>query len=236
MKKTLLSMAMVTMGLVAFAQKPAAGDMTLESQFSMDLGGKNGWSTPNIRYRYFMDESMAIRAELLIKSQSSTQKIASTNVVTPAPNPAAETGEIKTSMFGFSLGIGAEKHLAGTEKLSPYFGAMLNFSSMGANNAEASGSNNGTTFTKKDDSFKEEGGGTTSFGLKLMFGADYYITSNVYLGGEMGWGFMYNSTAERTTSSKNAGVEGKTKVEANSGMTMDMMNFAATSVRFGIKF
>ena len=231
MKKLLLSMAMIAVGTAAFAQKPATGDFTVETQFGLNLGGPNGFTTPEIRARYFFADDMAARVRLNIQSNSTSK------VIDNGSTTAKESGEINTSMFGFSIGIGAEKHLAGTEKLSPYFGAELMFSSMGATNTEATGSDNGTAWTAKDDSYKTEGGGTTGFGLSLLFGADYYFTNSIYLGGEMGWGFMSNSTAAQTYTKKTAGAEAKGELSGeSSSFDMEMMNFPVAAVRFGVKF
>ena len=247
MKKIILSLALVATGVVAFAQKPAAGDMTLESRFSLDMGGPNGFNTPTIRYRYFLMDDLAIRATLGINSASNTQTITN-GAVAPA---VVEKGEIITKGMAFGIALGAEKHLEGTEKLSPYFGAELNFGMIGAGmtdavsgaanandrNVTATGSNNGAAFTAKDDKYESTDGGATALGFKLVFGADYYFTNSIYLGGEMGWGFMSMSQKEQKVSSTTAGVkaEGTLANEVKqSGLAM--MNFPAASVRFGIKF
>lgn len=231
MKKLLLSLAMVAAGAAAYAQKPAAGDMTLESQFSLNMGGPNGFTTPEIRYRYFLADDMAFRGRLLINMSNSTDKIDNGSTTNK------ETGEIKKSQFGFTLGLGIEKHLAGTEKLSPYFGGELFLSSQGANNTDATGTSNGTTFTNKDDKYKTDGGGTFGFGLKAVFGADYYFTNSIYIGGEMGWGLGLSSTSERTAEVTTGGNTNKNVINnESSSFDLSMMNFPTAAVRFGVKF
>lgn len=231
MKKLILSLAMVAAGVAAYAQKPAAGDMTLESQFSLNMGGTNGFTTPEIRYRYFLNEGMAARVRLNISSNSNSRDIVN-------PGNKDETGTITNSNFGFNLGLGLEKHLGGTEKLSPYFGGELMFGFAGANQTTGDGSSNGTSWTGKGDKYETSGGGTTTFGLAGVFGADYYFTNSIYIGGEMGWGFGYSSTAEQKDKSTPNGVTGveSTLSNASSGLSLGMMNFATTAVRFGIKF
>jgi hypothetical protein len=247
MKKTILSLAFVAMGVAAFAQKPVSGDMTLESRFSLDMGGPNGFFTPTIRYRYFLMDDLAIRATLGITSTSNTQTI-DNGAVPPA---TVETGEIKTKGMAFGIAIGAEKHLAGTEKLSPYFGAELNFGMVGAGmtdavsgatntnaqNVTASGSSDGATFTGVDDKYETTDGGATALGVRLIFGADYYFTNSIYIGGEMGWGFMSTSQKEQKVSVTSGGVEAEgTVANEVKSSTISMMNFPAASIRFGIKF
>ncbi len=232
MKKLFLSLALVAAGVAAYAQKPAAGDMTLETQFSLDMGGPNGFNTPEIRYRYFLNEGMAARVRLGINSSSDTRSIDNGSTT------AKETGEIKTSQFGFDLGLGIEKHLSGTSKLSPYFGGELFLGSQGPIQTEATGSNDGIGWTGKDDTYETSGGGTFTFGLKAMFGADYYFTESIYLGGEMGWGFGMGSTSEQKESVKVGSAAAVENVIAKERSSFDlgMMNFPAASVRFGIKF
>lgn len=232
MKKLFLSLALVAAGVAAYAQKPAAGDMTLETQFSLDMGGPNGFTTPEIRYRYFLSEGMAARVRLGINSASNTRTIDDGAVNNK------QTGEIKTSQFGFELGLGIEKHLSGTSKLSPYFGGELFLGSQGALQTTATGSNDGNGWTGKDDTYETAGGSTFNLGLKGVFGADYYFTESIYLGGEMGWGFAMGSTSEKTAKAKTGTAAAVENVISNesSSFTLSMMNFPAASVRFGIKF
>lgn len=232
MKKLFLSLALVAAGVAAYAQKPAAGDMTLETQFSLDMGGPNGFNTPEIRYRYFLSESMAARVRLGINSASNTRAIDNGAVNNK------ETGEIKTSQFGFELGLGIEKHLSGTNKLSPYFGGELFLGSQGAVQTKATGSNDGNGWTGKDDTYETSGGGTFNLGLKGVFGADYYFTESIYLGGEMGWGFAMGSTSEQTEKVKvgTAAAVENVLTRERSSFNIGMMNFPTASVRFGVKF
>jgi hypothetical protein len=232
MKKLFLSLALVAAGVAAQAQKPAAGNMTLETQFSLDMGGPNGFTTPEIRYRYFLSESIAARVRLGINSNSNTRAIDNGLVNNK------ETGEIKTSQFGFELGLGVEKHLSGTSKLSPYFGGELFLGSQGALQTTATGSDDGNVWTGKDDTYETAGGSTFNIGLKGVFGADYYFTESIYLGGEMGWGVAMGSTSEQTEKTKTgtaAAVENVLNRERSS-LNLGMMNFPTASIRFGVKF
>ncbi len=232
MKKLFLSLALVAAGVAAYAQKPAAGDMTLETEFSLDMGGVNGFNTPEIRYRYFLSEGMAARVRLGINSNSNTR------IIDDGAVNNKQTGEIKTSTFGFNLGLGIEKHLTGTSKLSPYFGGELFIQSIGVQQTTASGSDNGLGWSNKEDTYETSGGGTMNFGLRGVFGADYYFTEAIYLGGEMGWGFGMGSTSEQTFKKKSGGTNSEgTLSSESSSFNIGMMNVLPTAgVRFGIKF
>jgi hypothetical protein len=232
MKKLILSLAMIAAGAAAFAQKPTTGSSTLETQFSLNMGGTNGFTTPEIRYRYFLNDGMAARVRFNLTTTSNTEDIddgAATD---------KKTGSITNSNFGFNLGLGLEKHLGGTEKLSPYFGAELMFGFDGGDQTTGDGSANGTTWTGAGDKYETTGGATTLIGLAGVFGADYYFTNAIYIGGEMGWGFGMSSTAEQTDKSTPSGATAveTTLSNSSSGFSLGMMNFATTAVRIGVKF
>lgn len=231
MKKLILSAAFVALGVAAFAQKPAAGDMTLETQLSLNMAGPIGFSTPEIRYRYFLNDGMAARVRLGLNMQNNSRDIdngAPTN---------KETGSIKTSDFDFNLGVGIEKHLAGTEKLSPYFGAELILGLNGAQQTTAEGSDDGNGFTAKNDKYETSGGGQFSFGLGGVFGADYHFTNSLYVGGEMGWGLGFSSTSEQTAKVTSGGNTNDVSLSnARSGFNLGMQNFPTATLRFGVRF
>jgi hypothetical protein len=231
MKKLLFSVAMLAAGAAAYAQKPTSGSITVESVFDFNLNGINQFNTPEARVRYFLSDDLAARVRLGLNSSSSTVKIDNGNAA------ALETGEIKTSSFGFNLGLGAEKHFGGSDKLSPYVGAEIALRSQGASLIDAKGSDNGTIWSAKDDTYKTEGGGSFTFGINLLFGADYYITDAVYIGGEMGFLFGSTSTSELKFTKKSGGAETKgTVANESSNTTMNIASNVGGGIRLGIKF
>ncbi len=232
MKKLILSSAFAALSMLAFAQKPTAGSSTLETQLSLNLGGDNGFSTPEIRYRYFLKDNMAARVRLNLGTSNFTENI-SDGAATDK-----KTGTIKTSSFDLNLAVGAEKHFAGTSKFSPYYGAELMLGFGTGSNKTADGSDDGIAWTGAGDKYETSGGGTIGFGLRGVFGADYYFTDAIYVGGEMGWGLSYTSTSEqkeKSTPSGVAAVEG-TISEGSSSIDTGLMNFPTTSVRLGFRF
>ena len=84
-----------------------------------------------------------------------------------------------------SIRPGFEKHMAGTERLSPYCGAEIAITMVTSKEvkegANGDGSVNKTT-TKGAD-------GSLSFGAGLLAGVDYYIAKSLYLGAEIGFFF-----------------------------------------------
>lgn len=65
-----------------------------------------------------------------------------------------------------SIGLGFEYHLAGNDNMSPYFSAGLNFG----------GSKSGDVVENK----------TSSLGVGIGAGLDYYVRENIYVGLEIG--------------------------------------------------
>lgn len=90
-------------------------------------------------------------------------------ILTSSYKPAGGD-KVTSSTIIFSPAI--EKHFKGTEKLSPYVGAELSIQS-GKDELETKSS---------------------SFGLGLIFGGDYYFAQNVYCGAEVSWGYSSTST------------------------------------------
>jgi len=107
------------------------------------------WKAPDVRLRYFFKDNLAARVTLGYTS----------------------TSEEDYDVSASSIGLGVEYHLAGNDKMSPYFAGGLAF-----------GSGSETT-TILDETFTSKGS-SLSFGI--VAGLDYYVTENLYLGLEIG--------------------------------------------------
>ena len=98
----------------------------------------------------------------------------------------------------FSIRPGCEKHMAGTDRLSPYAGVEALFSMTTAKVETDEVHDNGTSTTAATDwklftTTKEGDGASTTFGLNLIAGFDYFISKNLHLGAELGFGFSMTS-------------------------------------------
>jgi hypothetical protein len=239
MKKLILSLAMLAAGAAAFAQKPAAGGITLETQINLQVGTSPiSLFTPNVRARYFLNEGLAARVQFLFANTSETDNFAEN------PDGTGASGErvIKTS--NFNIGLGAEKHFAGTEKLSPYVGALL---TIGLDGAKEEWTNyNGAGYAANTTATVDGGSGFnpgpppsvansagTTIGFQLLAGADYYIVPNVYIGGEFGWGFTTTSTKDVEITLKANNTETKTKLL---GRSENEFAIGTAAIRLGILF
>tara|TARA_B110000459_G_C16587995_1_gene484686 strand:- start:1053 stop:1718 length:666 start_codon:yes stop_codon:yes gene_type:complete len=178
MKKLAILLGVVVMSGTLLAQKPSSDDSnySLEGMINYSDAGFE-WNAPNLRMRYFINDNIAARVQLGLNSTSGT-----TNVYEAGGDGS---GTVDMNSMGWSLGLGAEYHLAGTDRLSPYFGAGVQFGS--DSNKEEWDNSDGTDYSSGTTA--EVNTSVSNFGFIIGAGVDYYIVSNVYLGLEMGFGF-----------------------------------------------
>lgn len=228
MKKTILfaALALATTGL--FAQKQTGGEKNLEVQFS-PLGGENV-SISGLRFRMFNTEASALRVSFFVGGSSSE------TVQQEADGDIDALEVLDTDKeFSFSIRPGYEKHFEGTDRLSPYVGAEIAFTttSTTTEDQEQTVSEDGddqiTTTTTK--------GGDRTIGLNLLAGTDFYFADNIYLGVEIGFGFANTKDKETETTYENApdGVDDTTSIAGNVTNTSWGPNFQGT-LRLGWLF
>jgi opacity protein-like surface antigen len=227
MKKIILSVAVAVAALLttevsAQEYKPAAGQNTLELQLA-PLGA-NPFTMGGIRFRRFTSETSAIRATVYVGYMNETE-------IKTQEGPGQKELKIKNSSFEVGLRPGIEKHFAGTDRLSPYIGAELDFaiktSTKKEDNGGAGGSDVTVTTTKNDDGF-------TRFGLNGVFGADYYVAEKVYLGAELGFGFSYSKESAVKVSDTAPGFVAPDDVKG--GSTFAIAPNVLAQFRLGIVF
>ncbi len=230
MKKIILTIATASLFIAAHAQKPIAGSKTAEVVLNFQTGtAPISYNLPGeLRLRYFLSETMAVRARLGMGMTTSTEKV---------QNGAGDvTAEIKESSgFNLMLSPGIEKHFAGTAKLSPYVGAQLMFSMGTGVSTEVSNSgfaNPAPGQVNSGDSYKSTGGSKLGIGLGLLLGADYHITQGIFVGGEMGLGLFNMTTDGDGTQKINNGAETKTL----GGSSFDLFGVTTGGVRLGFVF
>jgi len=172
MKKLLILVSAVALSGTIFAQKAGSDNpFSLEGAMNVSKEGVS-WAAPNLRMRYFIQDNLALRLTLGRDAVSSTSTETST-VYDSTGNATTTTSEVTTKNSIMNFGLAAEYHLAGTDRMSPYFTAGFNVG---------------------NDTRTE----ISSFGLNLGAGIDYYVAENIYLGLELG--FNYNSADGTKTS------------------------------------
>jgi hypothetical protein len=233
MKKIVLSASLVALSLFAKAQdatsehKPVLGDVTTEFSYggifnNTQLGLANG----QLKFRYFVADNLAARIGFNISSNSKTDHVLGND-------DEVGTSTESTSNVGFNLGV--EKHFSGSERLSTYAGAdlllQLNSESQKLTDTDYTGSNyvKGTSGKYKT--------GSTGLGLRLVTGADYYIVKKVYLGGELGWGFLYTIARDTKVNFKNGSTTIDEVSPAEEGArTFEVKPSVVGAIRLGFRF
>ncbi len=184
MKKNLLAVAAVIAALSVSTEshaqfRPVGGEKNLELMVA-PLGG-SPITMAGIKYRSFSSATSAMRFGVFLGFDNKTTVLQDADSQTKAL-------ELKKKESSITIGLqpGIEKHMAGTERLSPYFGGYLDL--------------NYTTKNKKEDTqltlangnyeagYDQTKGGSLGVGLNVVAGFDYYLAKSIYVGTELGFG------------------------------------------------
>ena len=173
MKKLMILVSAVALSGTMFAQKAGSDNpYSLEGAMNVSKDGVS-WAAPNLRMRYFIKDNFALRLTLGRDAVSETST--ETNTTYDSTGTATvTTSEVTTKNSIMNFGLAAEYHLAGTDRMSPYFTAG---------------------FKVGNDTRTE----ISTFGLNVGAGIDYYVAENIYVGLELG--FNYNSSEGSSNSS-----------------------------------
>lgn len=225
MKKLSLLVGGLALSTAVFAQKPDASvPSTLEGQLGWNASTLS-FNAPSIRYRYFLQDNIAVRVTLGMANTTTTD-----NYYENADGTGA-TGTFETKTSGLNAAIGAEYHFAGTDRLSPYAGIDIMFGS-GKYAETATNAEDGVGYFA--DYSRELEAKTSMFGVNLVAGTDYYFAENFYLGLELGLGWQ-SMTMKESTETTTAGGTTLTDVTGESKMSF-MGNNVISTFRLGWRF
>jgi hypothetical protein len=191
MKKIFLSVAVLlaaaTASIAQDGMKAVSGSKTIEVQASSPFASGTPFRIDNIRARYFLSDNMAVRIQFGIFANNSSRIDTFNN---------GSTLEDKERLLNINIKPGIEKHFEGTDRISPYVGAEIDFAiqSVSQIDERATATNSVGTVTTKGQNGRGEDG-YTRIGLNLVAGADFYIFKNLYLGTEIGWGLQRQNLA-----------------------------------------
>ncbi|MCB0497795.1 MAG: hypothetical protein KDC79_16760 [Cyclobacteriaceae bacterium] len=157
--------------------KPESGENTLELQFTPF--GNTPVSINGIRARWFTSRNTAFRLNLFVGANSDTQ-------ITQQADNGLEELKDKSLTYAINVRPGFEKHLKGTNRLSPYFGFEGDIAYQSS--IYKSESQNGTDVnyikTINDNGFFR-------LGANAIAGVDFYLSKKFYLGTELGFGVSF---------------------------------------------
>jgi len=198
MKKLIVFILFSSVIFFAYGQKPDKNSVTSEVQLNFQTGTSAiSISSPELKGRYFFNNQFAGRLTFGIWGTKTVSNYFEN------PDGTGGVGKQEKSSSEFTIGLGVEKHLKGTERLSPYFGAGILYSS-GTTDEITRSNTDGTNYAPN---FIQNiiPGATNSFGLNVLMGADYYFVNNIYIGIEIAWGYQSGTTAQGTDESITSG-------------------------------
>lgn len=223
-----------------FAQKPASDDARYSLEGLANLNTSNGMSftAPSLRLRYFATDNIAARVQFGFGGDGSAVVSTPSKETHYYANPTAggESGTVDIARSAWDLKLGAEYHLAGTDKMSPYFTANIGF---GSGSEEQTWTN--VFFDSNGDLGYAQGmsvaasGGYSTFSWGLGAGFDYYVADNLYLGLELNLtstSVTNNDVVQEITSPLGT----QTVTELGNSMTYTNIGAAHGSVRIGWRF
>lgn len=202
MKKFLLIAAVIILGAanVNAQYKPEKMTVTAELNYapaigSTDSNGKfsinEGFCLPEYgaKFRLFLNENMAIRLKLGFNTNS-------TNNISYQPDSNDKEQEYydKNTKTTFSFMPGFEYHFSKFERVSPYVGAEIGF---------LIGSKKIHTENTENDNYTKTTTPFSGFAFNAVTGFDVYVCKGLYLGAELGLGYMYESDGRYIEKSAN---------------------------------
>jgi opacity protein-like surface antigen len=202
MKKLMIFVGALTLTGSLFAQKPASDDARYSLEGLANLNTTDGMSfaAPSIRLRYFATDNIAGRVQFGFGGDGSSVFGTPSKESYTYTNAAEDkNGTVDISRSAFDVQLGAEYHLAGTDKLSPYFAGHIGF---GQGSEEQTWTDvfysnpaDPTSVLGYAEGFSVSAtGGYSTFSWGLGAGFDYYVADNIYLGLELNLTSMTRTT------------------------------------------
>lgn len=239
MKKLAILVGALVLTTTSFAQKAdSESPFSLEGAINLNTGNGLSWQSPSIRARYFATDNIAIRASIGLGDGLGTPSSEHYDFNSHLNSDSSAVNLLGTSDVKFSAWnaqVGAEYHLGGTDRISPYFMLGVNFG--GGKSSTSNVASDGTQYVLGLD--QEMEGKMSMFGIGLGAGLDVYIIENVYIGFELGFNWSSHNYKEMTQVNTVTG--GGTTVITNTFDDDYKMTYMSTgagnaAIRFGWRF
>jgi hypothetical protein len=202
MRKIALTFSLLILSVVAInAQsdtlKPVEGDWG----FSLNITGiinniaiennKDSLGQYNLFARHYLKNDLAIRLGFGVHYLNQNTFNEDSVTIALTGSRAFQEKDSSVSRFDFKVAVGIEKHLGTTKRLDPYVGADLSIIRIGATKTNANIDLIDVTGTAKEKTIIRQDGGM-GFGLLGVAGFNYFISKNLSLGAEFGYGLVYS--------------------------------------------
>jgi outer membrane protein W len=235
MRRVILCVAVVTALCISSVQaqfKQEKGDFCLEVQFrpftGAPIGSEGHFSTSilntgGVLARFFATDKFELNAGL-------TLGIGSRKTITDVPAGSdASLRAVETVTKGpiFGLGLGANYHLKGTERISPFIGLGLGFGIASSTETVTNRlfNPNNSSYDKRSAFF---------FNFNVVTGFDFYVVKGLYLGAGIGLGFTLEKEGKGISETKTGTTIDKT--ETTGGTSFDFGFGIQPAIRLGWKF
>jgi hypothetical protein len=171
----------------------------------------------SIWLKYYRTKNTAYRAKIRIAHNSDVEKLYVTDDAkmedAPADYEPAEDDVIDKraeSYTSITLGLGIEKR-RGQNRLQGFYGAegMLSYAKGSvaspnvkykySNDMDDDGATSYNMGSVTSRTLKVSQGGTFGIGARGFLGVEYFFAPKISVGGEFGWGFMYEMTGDTKT-------------------------------------
>ncbi len=182
-------------------------DMNFDPAAFFDASAGPMFVVPFIKGRYFLSSDVALRLGFDLGLSSNKTY----------PDPTLDDYS-QNSSFSWTIAPGIEKEF-GSDKFFVYVGAEVPISGFSSSSKTETA---GTVIETEN-----QGGGYTMFGVNGVFGADYYLFPNFYVGAEFTPGLSFTSHKDRKT-------DGVVTTKGGSGYTFGLG--ASSGIRIGFRF
>lgn len=195
MKKLLFTLAFASVAGIVAAQQPTAGTMGFTAGLNGITGTLNSGpsSTGSLMFKYYLSDGLAARVGFNITSGPGKTSVSDTS-----GGKTLQTTTVNTGGKTWGLSLGAQKSLAGSDKLDVYVGGDLYF-----------GGSTSAVKDVKDEQLKDAGAakagdykqvvttspGSFNFGLNGVVGFQYFLVQNLSVGAEFAYGFRHTGSS-----------------------------------------
>ncbi len=195
--------------------KYKGGSERFGAEAGLSLGNGFSLSGGNLNCNYSLSDELTVRLGFGLNVTKSAEKDSSDN----------KGHETETS---FDIKPGIVYSFSGTERLEPYVGAEVVFG-FDSNHTYGEGKFDGKTIETTEKTK------TNHFGANAFTGFNFYVAKDLYVGAELGFGFIV--TPDKRTTGKDA--EGKEYDSKDNNMKAHVTNINVNcnpAVRVGWKF
>jgi len=227
-KVVLVAMATLLVSSVQAQFKPVAGSCGLEVQFRpfarntfQAVAFENDIRTIyGVSPWFFVTDRVELRADFGFGFDSEKDK---------QKDPEGNNDMLyKWSSNAFGLRVGAYYHFKGTERISPYLGANVGFGMAGSTNKI-------TNWNFASGDSRTSKGGMLGLNVALATGFNWYIVNGLYLGADIGLGFVFAKPQKMKITTVISGEKTTNEVEPTESFSgLDFI--ANPAIRLGWKF